>query len=301
MVVRIYFLVRFLGVILAIPFFTLVERKLLRYSQTRKGPNKVGPLGLAQPISDGVKLIIKEGGSPTISNSFLFWLSPVFGFVLMVLGWLVVPSYFGMFSLKLGIVFLVCISSLKVYSLLGSGWGSNSKYSLLGSIRGASQVVSYEVCFIFIFFFPCVVGGGYKFLGFYKNFGGFFFLCVLLVFWLVCIVAETNRAPFDFAEGERELVSGFNTEYRSLGFALLFLGEYGFILVLSFVTSLFFCSFHFLMSRGGCVFISLFFIWFRSSFPRFRYDFLMSFAWVGILPCITLFLFFLLGFCGRLV
>lgn len=272
-------LVCFVGGFICIPFLTLFERKILSYSQNRKGPNKVSLGGLLQPISDGLKLILKNLGSLSKSKKRIFWLSPFRRFCLMGFVFFCFPLIYGSFRLHLLILLFLCIVCLKVYSLLGSGIGSKSKYTLLGSIRGATQSISYEIRLITILFIPCFLSFSYN-LNYFNNFF-FFLIWTLFPLWLLIILAETNRAPFDFSEGERELVSGFNTEYGALPFALLFLAEYGYIIFFSvFSISLF-------LQKGGVfleLFVIFYFVWVRSRFPRFRYDFLMDLSWKVLLP-----------------
>jgi len=281
-------------VLIAIPFLTLLERKILGYIQSRKGPKKVRYIGLLQPVRDGFKLILKELGTPNMAKIVLFWIRPLVSFLLMVLAWSLFPSPYSKYSLRLGTVFFLCIASLQVYTLLGSGWGSKSKYALLGSVRGAAQTISYEVSLIFIIFFPCTLE--YSFNLFYfldKTYYYILFLRPVCLMWIISCLAETNRAPFDFAEGERELVSGFKIEFSALEFTFLFLAEYGKILLMRFLTSiLFFPRSYFFYIIIGSLF-SFWFVWVRGSLPRFRYDLLMNMAWKVLLP-ISLFLFFLL-------
>ena len=284
----------FVKVLIAIPFLTLLERKVLGYMQRRKGPKKVRYLGLLQPVRDGFKLILKELGTPKMANILFFWLSPLISFLLMVLCWSLFPSPNSTYSFKLGTVFFLCIARLQVYTLLGSGWGSNSKYALLGSIRGAAQTISYEVSLIFIIFLPCTLEHRFNLYYFLeKSYPYFIFLSPVVGMWLISCLAETNRAPFDFAEGERELVSGFKVEFSALEFTFLFLSEYGKILLMRFLTRiLFFPARYYQFVLYGRVF-SFYFIWVRGSLPRFRYDLLMDIAWKVFLP-LSLFIFFLI-------
>lgn len=284
----------FIKVLISIPFLTLLERKVLGYIQFRKGPKKVSYLGLLQPIGDGFKLILKELGTPKMAKIILFWISPILSFLLMVLAWSLFPSPFSFYSLKLGVVFFLCIASLQVYTLLGSGWGSNSKYALLGSIRGAAQTISYEVSLIFIIFFPCRLEFNYNLLAFLdKSYRYILILFPIFLIWFVSCLAETNRAPFDFAEGESELVSGFKVEFGAFEFACLFLSEYGNILLMSFLTAILFFPTSLLTFIVFGSFFSFGFIWMRGCLPRFRYDFLMDMAWKIFLPT-SIFLLFLI-------
>nr|AVP74422.1 NADH dehydrogenase subunit 1 [Imogine fafai] len=287
-------LLTFVNILVSIPFLTLLERKVLGYIQSRKGPNKVSFLGLLQPISDGGKLVLKELGTPNMANIILFWVSPILSFFLMIMAWSVFPSPYQFFSFNLGVVFFLCIASLQVYTLLGSGWGSNSKYALLGSVRGAAQTISYEVSLIFIILFPCSLEYSYNFSSFLdKAFSYILILFPIFLIWFTSCLAETNRAPFDFAEGESELVSGFNVEFAAFEFACLFLSEYGNILLISFLTAIFFLPTKYLFFIVCGSMFSFCFVWARGCLPRFRYDFLMSMAWKIFLPS-CLFVFFIL-------
>lgn len=285
--ILIVWLITLIGVIISIPFFTLYERKVLSYIQNRKGPKKVGVLGLLQPITDGVKLIIKESSFPVSSKIWLFILSAFLSFILMVLRWFLYPPYFTGYVVVLGVLGIICFSSFNVYGLIGSGWGRKSKYRLLGRIRGASQVISYEVRMIFVILYPCLLVGSYNLWDFYYK-SIFLFLVSFFVFfiWFLVILAETNRAPFDFAEGESELVSGFKTEYRALGFAFLFLGEYGNIILVSLLSTLFFLSVKWITLIFVTFIVCGVVVWARGTLPRFRYDMLMVLAWKVLLPLV---------------
>lgn len=274
-----------ISVIIMIPFLTLLERKVLRYIQSRKGPKKVGFLGIVQPICDGVKLVVKERGKVYSSNSYLFWFSPLLNFMFMLVLYIIFSTYFPSFSIKLGIILYLCFSSLLVYTIMASGWGSNSKYAFLGSLRGAAQIISYEVVILTLIFFPTLISNRFDLNDNNTRFSlkSLLFI-IVLVFWLISIVAETNRSPFDFAEGERELVSGFKTEYSGLIFAALFLGEYGNIIFIRFLTSFLFFPNTYLIQLLFPMIVILIFLVFRGTFPRFRYDLLMNLAWKVVLP-----------------
>nr|YP_009230511.1 NADH dehydrogenase subunit 1 [Oedaleus infernalis]YP_009989193.1 NADH dehydrogenase subunit 1 [Oedaleus manjius]ALK03241.1 NADH dehydrogenase subunit 1 [Oedaleus infernalis]QNM40770.1 NADH dehydrogenase subunit 1 [Oedaleus manjius] len=287
-------------VLISVAFLTLMERKVLGYIQIRKGPNSVGFLGIPQPFSDAIKLICKEQPIPFMSNYFLYYFSPVFNLMISLLVWIIFPYMTYMCSFPYGFLFFLCCTSLSVYTLMIAGWSSNSNYSLLGSLRSVAQTISYEVSLALILLSLIILVGSfnmYDFMNFqfYCWFIGFSFP-LALSFFGSCL-AETNRTPFDFAEGESELVSGFNIEYGAGGFTLIFLAEYSSIIFMSMLFSLVFLggdfySFYFFLSLS---FVSFFFIWIRGTLPRFRYDKLMYLAWSSYLPLSLNFLFFFIG------
>jgi NADH-ubiquinone oxidoreductase chain 1 len=235
----------YICILLAVAFFTLLERKGLSYIQKRKGPNKVGFVGLPQPLSDAIKLLTKEIAIPIIVNSLPFLAAPVLRFILALLLWQLYPSVSSLGFFGLGILFFLCVSRLNVYGTLVAGWASNSKYALLGSLRSIAQSISYEVSMVLILLFSLFLASRFDFLNIIQIQKficfGFLFPRVFLI-WFVTCIAETNRAPFDFAEGESELVSGFNIEYGRAGFALIFLAEYANILVIRLFRSILFLS-----------------------------------------------------------
>ncbi|YP_008963247.1 NADH dehydrogenase subunit 1 (mitochondrion) [Babylonia areolata] len=290
----------YICILLAVAFFTLLERKGLSYMQLRKGPNKVGLMGLPQPIADAAKLLTKEIAKPTMANYSPYFVAPVFSFILALLLWQLYPSLYSCSYFKWGILFFLCVSGMNVYGTLLAGWASNSKYALLGSLRAIAQTISYEVSMALILLFPLFLVGSFNFIEIKESQSlmWFTFLMIPVSFiWFVTCVAETNRAPFDFAEGESELVSGFNIEYGAAGFALIFLAEYANILVMSLFTSLLFLggsSFILFESDLGfmmkVLFFAFLFIWVRGSYPRFRYDLLMGLTWKGFLPASLCFL-----------
>nr|QFG38811.1 NADH dehydrogenase subunit 1 [Aeneator otagoensis] len=290
----------YICILLAVAFFTLLERKGLSYIQLRKGPNKVGLMGLPQPIADAAKLLTKEIAKPTMANYSPYFVAPVFSFILALLLWQLYPSLYSCSYFKWGILFFLCVSGMNVYGTLLAGWASNSKYALLGSLRAIAQTISYEVSMALVLLFPLFLVGSFSFIEI-KESQEFIWLTFLMIpvsfMWFVTCVAETNRAPFDFAEGESELVSGFNVEYGAAGFALIFLAEYANILVMSLFSALLFFGGSSLMlieSDLGfmlkVLFFAFAFIWVRGSYPRFRYDLLMNLTWKGFLPASLSFL-----------
>nr|YP_009176701.1 NADH dehydrogenase subunit 1 [Anopheles epiroticus]ALJ02416.1 NADH dehydrogenase subunit 1 [Anopheles epiroticus] len=287
-------------VMVGVAFLTLLERKVLGYIQIRKGPNKVGFNGLLQPFSDAVKLFTKEQTYPLLSNYISYYFSPVFSLFLSLLIWMCIPYLIKLYSFNLGVLFFLCCTSLGVYTVMIAGWSSNSNYALLGGLRAVAQTISYEVSLALILLSFIFLVGNYNFLSFYffQDYIWFIFFCFPLgLVWLASCLAETNRTPFDFAEGESELVSGFNVEYSSGGFALIFLAEYSSILFMSMLFVVIFLgsdiySFMFFIKLS---FISFIFIWVRGTLPRFRYDKLMYLAWKSFLPLSLNYLFFFVG------
>nr|UJG45104.1 NADH dehydrogenase subunit 1 [Blepharipa sp.] len=288
-------------VLVSVAFLTLLERKVLGYIQIRKGPNKMGLFGIVQPFCDAIKLFTKEQTYPMLSNYISYYFSPVFSLFLSLLVWMCMPMFMNLFSFNLGVLFFLCCTSLGVYTVMIAGWSSNSNYALLGGLRAVAQTISYEVSMALVLLSFIFLIGSYNMLMFYKFQMFIWFLFILFPFslvWFSISLAETNRTPFDFAEGESELVSGFNVEYSSGGFALIFLAEYTSILFMSML----FC----LLFLGGDVyaflfyiklmFISFLFIWVRGTLPRFRYDKLMYVAWKSFLPFSLNLLLFFVGY-----
>nr|UFQ24009.1 NADH dehydrogenase subunit 1 [Anopheles albitarsis] len=288
-------------VMVGVAFLTLLERKVLGYIQIRKGPNKVGFNGLLQPFSDAVKLFTKEQTYPLVSNYISYYFSPVFSLFLSLLIWMCIPYLIKLYSFNLGVLFFLCCTSLGVYTVMIAGWSSNSNYALLGGLRAVAQTISYEVSLALILLSFIFLIGNYNFMNFYnyQSYVWFIFFCFPLgLVWLASCLAETNRTPFDFAEGESELVSGFNVEYSSGGFALIFLAEYSSILFMSMLFVVIFLGgdIYSLLFFLKLTFISFVFIWVRGTLPRFRYDKLMYLAWKSFLPLSLNYLFFFVGF-----
>nr|YP_009699971.1 NADH dehydrogenase subunit 1 [Leptaulax koreanus]QEK77363.1 NADH dehydrogenase subunit 1 [Leptaulax koreanus] len=288
------------GVLVGIAFLTLMERKVLGYIQIRKGPNKVGFLGLLQPFSDAIKLFTKEIINPFLSNNLIFLIVPFLNLLFSLLVWLIMPYLSMLVSFNLGILFFICLLSLSVYSVMLAGWSSQSNYSLLGAIRGVAQVISYEVSLFLILLSILFLISSLNFMKFvdYQQLMWFIVLCLpLMVVWLITGLAETNRSPFDFAEGESELVSGFNVEYSGGGFAFIFLAEYSSILLMSMVSVIIFVGGNFIswLFFLKLLVLSGFWLWVRGTLPRLRYDKLMYLCWLSILPLTLNLLMFYFG------
>nr|QGX86691.1 NADH dehydrogenase subunit 1 [Glaucostegus granulatus] len=283
-------------VLLATAFLTLVERKILGYMQHRKGPNVVGPYGLLQPIADGLKLFTKEPVRPSSSSQFLFLIAPTIALTLALLMWMPLPLPHSILNLNLGLLFILAISSLTVYTILASGWASNSKYALMGALRAVAQTISYEVTLGLILLSMVIFTGGFTLHTFNLSQETIWLIFPgwpLAMMWYISTLAETNRAPFDLTEGESELVSGFNIEYAAGPFALFFLAEYSNILMMNTLSVILFMGTSYnptlpqlstfnLMLKA--LMLTLLFLWIRASYPRFRYDQLMHLVWKNFLP-----------------
>nr|AVE15600.1 NADH dehydrogenase subunit 1 [Theopropus elegans] len=293
-------LILIIFVMIGVAFFTLLERSVLGYIHLRKGPNSISYLGIFQPFSDAVKLFCKEYVMPMVSNYLLYYICPVFSLFLSLILWMLIPYMSGLYTFNLGLFFFLVCTSLGVYTVMLAGWSSNSNYALLGKLRSVAQTISYEVKLALILLSFIFLIGKYSLLDFfyYQRNIWFLFLCLpLCKVWFVSCLAETNRSPFDFSEGESELVSGFNIEYGSGGFALIFLSEYSSILFMSMLMCIIFLgsnlnSFMFYLKL---IFISFLYVWVRGTLPRYRYDKLMYLAWSSFLPLSLNFLLFFLG------
>nr|AXS65048.1 NADH dehydrogenase subunit 1 [Curculionoidea sp. 15 KM-2017] len=284
-------------ILMSVAFLTLMERKILGYIHMRKGPNKVGFIGLLQPFSDAIKLFTKEQSYPFMSNLGLYIASPVMNLFLSLLLWMCLPFITINLNFSLSMLFFLSISSLSVYTIMLAGWSSNSNYAMLGSMRSIAQTISYEVSMILILISFLLLVYSFDIINLMKfqEYMWFLFLFFpLSLMWIVSSLAETNRSPFDFAEGESELVSGFNVEYSSGSFAMIFLSEYSNILFMSMM-----CGFLFMGANlyqnfffMKIIFVVFVWVWVRGSLPRYRYDKLMYLAWKSYLPVSLFFLMF---------
>lgn len=282
-----------LPLLISIAYLTLIERKVIASMQRRKGPNVMGFFGLLQPFADVLKLIVKETILPSVANRVIFIAAPIITLFLSLMGWAALPiSDNEVFSdVNLGLLYIFAVSSLGVYGIILSGWSSNSRYAFLGSLRSAAQMVSYEVSIglILINVLACV---GSLNLSKVSTFQEYIWFSVPLFFiagmFFISALAETNRPPFDLPEAEAELVAGYFVEYSSMTFALFFVGEYGSILLMSSLVSIFFLGgwlpFGAIMFSIKTVFVVFLFIWVRTAFPRYRYDQLMRLGWKVFLP-----------------
>ncbi len=302
-------------VLTGVAYMTYAERKVIAAVQLRKGPNVVGPLGLLQPMADGLKLLFKETIIPVGANRVVFLLAPMLTFILSLIAWAVIPFDEGwvLADINVGILYLFAISSLGVYGIIMAGWASNSKYAFLGALRSAAQMVSYEVAIGFVIISVLLCVGSLNLSEIVKAQEGLWFCIPLLpmfVMFFVSTLAETNRAPFDLPEAEAELVSGYNVEYSSMTFALFFLGEYANMILMSAMTTVLFLGgwlplidvapfnwipgvIWFGAKVAFCLFV---FLWVRATFPRYRYDQLMRLGWKVFLPGSLLWLVLVAGY-----
>ena len=293
-------LILIIFVIVSVAFLTLLERKVLGYVQIRKGPNKIGYFGILQPFCDAIKLFTKEQILPFLSNRIIYYFAPVFSLFLSLFIWLCIPFLVKLYSFNLGVLFFFCCISFGVYIVMLAGWSSNSAYALLGSLRSIAQTISYEVALVLMLLSVLFLIGRFNLIYFELFQKNLWFLILFFpigIIWIISSLAETNRTPFDFAEGESELVSGFNVEYGAGGFALIFLAEYASILFIRILFSILFlgsqlCSFFFFLKLNIIAFL---FIWVRGALPRYRYDKLINMAWKSYLPRVLYFLFLFVG------
>lgn len=309
----IYYLALVLPLLLAIAFFTLVERHIIASVQRRQGPNVTGIFGLLQPVTDGVKLIFKESVLPKSSNLLIFFFAPIFTFGLALANWVVLPlgEGFALIDINVGILYIFALSSLGVHSIIMAGWSSNSKYAFLGALRSAAQMISYELSLGVTILSVLICAGTLNLTEIVlsqSTYYNFLILFPMFIVFYICALAETNRHPFDLPEAEAELVSGYNVEYSAAAFALFFLAEYANIMVMSFLTVIFFLGgwyapFEFLNFIPGIFWIVLkalvfivLFVLIRAVLPRYRYDQLMILGWKVFLPMSLSFFFLLANF-----
>jgi NADH-quinone oxidoreductase subunit H len=300
-----------LPVTIGVAYFTYFERKVLGYMHSRRGPNRVGPLGLLQPFADVFKMLFKEIIVPTNANRFLFLLAPVLALAPALTAWAVVPfdDWLVLADIDAGLLFVLALTSMGVYGILIGGWASNSKYALLGGLRAAAQTVSYEIAMGFALVGVVVLAGTLNLSAIvHAQSGGIWSwfwlpLLPLFVIYFISGVAETNRAPFDVAEGESEIVAGFHTEYSGSAFAVFFLAEYANMILISALAALLFLGgwlspfqgipvvgdtflgasgIHWFLLKTA-VFCFLY-LWFRATFPRYRYDQIMRLGWKVFIP-----------------
>ncbi|RLU14644.1 nad1 (mitochondrion) [Ooceraea biroi] len=288
-------------VLVGVAYLTLLERKVLSYIQYRKGPNKVGVMGVFQPVSDAMKLLSKEILLVFKSNYFIYYFSPSMMLIMMMLLWLMVPWVTNIYYMNYSMLFMFLLMSLSSYMLLMMGWSSNSSYSMLGVIRLIAQIISYEVSFILIVFCVVILSESFSIMDLIVWQAYMWNLVILFPVFLmffISVLAETNRTPSDLIEGESELVSGFNIEYFGGGFALIFLGEYGMIMFFCFITLLLFTNLFLMGLMFTFSFIVLvgLIIYMRGVLPRIRYDSLMFMCWKVILPLILSYLSMIFGF-----
>lgn len=284
--------------LVSIAYLTLAERKVLGYIQGRKGPNVVGAYGILQPLVDGLKLFTKEIIIPNNANMYIYIFSPILSLTLAFIAWGVVPYGSGVVlsDLRIGVLYLFAVSSISVYTVLMSGWSSNSKYAFLGAIRGAAQMISYEVSIGLIIISVILCVGSLNLMDIILSQKIMWYIIPLFpiaIMFFVSALAETNRVPFDLTEGESELVSGFNVEYSSMSFALFFLAEYCHIILMSTLGVILFLGGGWIplnVYEGNLVFgvkiafLLFLFIWIRGTYPRIRYDQLMFLLWKSYLP-----------------
>ena len=289
--------------LLAIAYYTYAERKVLAFSQLRKGPNVVGPFGLLQPIADGAKLFLKETIIPSGANRIVFVAAPIMTFTLALIAWAVIPFDYGVVisNINVGVTYLFAIGSLSVYGIIMAGWASNSRYAFLGAMRSAAQMVSYEVSIGFVLITVILCAGSLNLTDIVMAQRHVWFAIPLLPMFVIFFIsglAETNRAPFDLPEGESELVAGYFVEYSAMSFALFFLGEYGNMILVAAMTTILFLGGWLapfgiapftwvpgpLWFLAKVLFVMFCILWVRATFPRFRYDQLMRLGWKVFLP-----------------
>lgn len=302
-----------LPLMISIAYLTLAERKVIGFMQVRIGPNRVGYFGLLQPLADGIKLLFKEIILPTAANKGLFFLGPILAIAPAFAAWAVIPfdATLVLADIDAGLLYVLAMTSIAVYGVIIAGWASNSKYAFLGSLRSAAQIVSYEIAmgFSLVGVLMCAnsLNLGQIVLGQEGGFWHWYFIPLfpLFIVYFISAVAETNRAPFDVAEGESEIVAGFHVEYSGMAFAVFFLAEYANIWLVCTLGALMFLggwlspvpflpdSILWLFAKMG--FLVFFFLWFRATFPRYRYDQIMRLGWKIFIPITIVWIVFVGG------
>ena len=308
-------------ILIAVAYLTFAERKIIGFMQVRIGPNRVGPRGWLQPIADALKLLVKEIIVPTNANRYLFFIAPILTLAPALAAWAVIPFDDGMVlaDINAGLLYILALTSVGVYGVIIAGWASNSKYALLGALRSAAQIVAYEIAMGFALVGVLMASGSLN-LGDIVDAqqgswtSGWFLwpLIGLFLVYFISGVAETNRAPFDVAEGESEIVAGFHVEYSGMAFALFFLGEYANMILISALTAILFMGgwlspftpawgevayIGWLLGDGihwfilKAAFFLFCFLWFRATFPRYRYDQIMRLGWKVLIPVTIVWLF----------
>lgn len=291
--------------LLSVAYLTLAERKIIGYIQLRIGPNRVGPHGLLQPFADVVKLLLKEIVVPSNANTFLFIIAPILSLAPALVAWAVVPftDTWVLADIDASLLFVLALTSMGVYGIIIAGWASNSKYAFLGAMRSAAQIIAYEIAMGFALVGVLMAAGSLNLREIVlQQQGGihqwyWLPLFPLFLVYFIAGLAETNRAPFDVAEGESEIVAGFHVEYSGVTFALFFLAEYANMILIAALTVLMFLGgWHapidtsftivppFFWFAGKVVFVLFFFLWFRATFPRYRYDQIMRLGWKVFIP-----------------
>jgi len=307
-IIKIFIII--IPLLISVAYFTLAERKLMGAIQRRRGPNVIGIFGLLQPLSDGLKLLVKETILPSNSDKLIFIISPILTFIISLIGWVIIPfsKNATLANINIGILYIFAISSLGVYGIIMSGWSSNSKYAFLGALRSAAQMVSYEVSIGFIISTIILCSGSFNLQLIIEAQKDIWFVIPffpLFLMFFISALAETNRHPFDLPEAEAELVSGYNVEYSAMGFALFSLGEYSNMLLMSTLNVILFFggwlppfnflehilpeAFWFSLKLIGFVIL---YIWMRAALPRYRYDQLMNLGWKTFLPISLIYFIF---------
>nr|YP_009486094.1 NADH dehydrogenase subunit 1 [Cantharellus lutescens]AWA82219.1 NADH dehydrogenase subunit 1 [Cantharellus lutescens] len=297
-------LVVLVPMLLAVAFMTIIERKQLAAMQRRVGPNIVGIYGILQPFSDALKLVVKETIVPAQANKVLFYLAPILTLIFSLLGWGVIPFGEGLAlsDFSMGLLYTVALSSLGIYGVLLAGWSANSKYAFLGSLRSTASMISYELILSTAIIIVILLAGSFNFTAIIENQQSVWYIIPLLpifILFFISILAETNRTPFDLPEAESELVAGFFTEHSAIIFVFFFLGEYCSIVIMSALSAILFMGGwlmpelfvndtvinlqSIILGIKTCIFC-FFFVWFRATLPRLRYDQLMLFMWTALLP-----------------